>query len=194
MLVPISILCNNAGVAGAAPVQRLTFDLWDWVMGINVNGVINGLQTFVPRMIERGNGGHVVNTASGAGLAPTAVGAMYATSKYAVVGLSEAMRLELEAFSIGVSVLCPGPVRTNIIANTIAQEPSREGLTPEERQQERELMVRAGELLAYGTPPDDVGRMVLAAIQANRLYVHTDRIMFDAIRRRTEELIEAMPG
>jgi NAD(P)-dependent dehydrogenase (short-subunit alcohol dehydrogenase family) len=171
LLGPVSILCNNAGVAGAAPVQRLTYDLWDWVMGINVNGVINGMQTFVPRMIERAKGGHVVNTASGAGLAATASGTMYATSKYAVVGLSETMHLELQPFDIGVSVLCPDPVRTDIIANTRAQEPPRESVTP-----------------------DDVGQMVLAAVQANRLYLHTDRIMLDAIRRRTEELLAAMPA
>ena len=193
LLGPVSILCNNAGVAGAAPVQRLTFDLWDWVMGINVNGVINGMQTFVPRMIERGTGGHVVNTASGAGLAATASGTMYATSKYAVVGLSETMRIELQPYDIGVTVLCPGPVRTDIIANTLAQEPAREGVPTEERQRERELMAMAAEFLARGTPPDDVGQMVLAAVQANRLYIHTDRIMFDAIRRRTDELLEAMP-
>lgn len=193
LLGPVSILCNNAGVAGAAPVQRLTFDLWDWVMGINVTGVINGMQTFVPRMIKRGQGGHVVNTASGAGLAATPSGAMYTTSKFAVVGLSEAMRVELAPFDIGVSVLCPGPVRTDIMANTSAQEPPREGVTPEERQQERELREMAAAFLAQGTPPDDVGQMVLAAVQANRLYIHTDRIMAEAIRRRTDDLLEAMP-
>src|SRR5690242_20320015 len=190
---PVSILCNNAGVAGSgAPVNKLTFELWDWVMGINVDGVINGMQIFIPRMIERGDG-HIVNTASGAGLAATASGAMYTTSKFAVVGLSEAMRLELAPFGIGVSVLCPGPVRTNIIANTRAQEPPREGITPEERQREREIRARAADFLARGTPPDDVGQMVLAAVRADRLYIHTDRIMFDAIRMRTEELLAAMP-
>lgn len=104
------------------------------------------------------------------------------------------MRLELQPFDIGVSVLCPGPVRTDIIANTSAQEPPREGVTPEERQRERELMAMAADFLARGTPPDDVGEMVLAAVRANRLYVHTDRIMFEAIRQRTEELLEAMPA
>src|ERR1051325_5048597 len=78
---PVSILCNNAGVAGsAAPANKRTFELWDWVMGINVNGVINGMQIFIPRMIERGDG-HIVNTASGDGVAATANGAMYTTSK-----------------------------------------------------------------------------------------------------------------
>lgn len=193
LLGPVSILCNNAGVAGAAPVNRLTYDLWDWVMGINVNGVINGMQTFVPRMIERGQGGHVVNTASGAGLAPTRSGAMYTTSKYAVVGLSEAMQQELEPFGIGVSVLCPGPVATDIIANTSRQEPAREGLTPEERQRENEMRATAGEFLSRGTPPDEVGKMVVAGVLGNRLYIHTDRIMVELIRWRAEQLLAAMP-
>jgi len=193
LLGPVTILCNNAGVAGAAPVHKLTFDLWDWVMGINVDGVINGMQTFVPRMIGRGAGGHIVNTASGAGLAVTAAGALYTTSKFAVVGLSEAMRMELEPFRIGVSVLCPGPVRTDIIANTRAQEPPREGMTPMEREQENELAAAAAAFLARGTPPDDVGQMVLAAVKANDLYIHTDRIMVDLIESRTRALLEAMP-
>jgi NAD(P)-dependent dehydrogenase (short-subunit alcohol dehydrogenase family) len=190
-LGPVSILCNNAGVAGGAPVNKLTFDLWDWVMGINVNGVINGMQIFIPRMIE-GGGGHIVNTASGAGLAVSS-GAMYTTSKFAVVGLSEAMRRELEPFGIGVSVLCPGPVRTNILANTRAQEPAREDVTPEERQREGELLALADRILQAGTPPDDVGRMVLAAVKENRLYIHTDRIMESLIAQRTRELLDAMP-
>ena len=108
-LGPVSILCNNAGVGGGADVTHMTYEHWDWVMGINLNGVINGIQTFVPRMIEHKIKAHIVNTASGAGL--VAVGGLqYSTSKFAVVGLSEALRLELERFEIGVSVLCPGPV------------------------------------------------------------------------------------
>lgn len=93
-LGPVSILCNNAGVGGGTHVTRLTYEYWDWVMGINLNGVINGIQTFLPRMLERGGGAHIVNTASGAGLAATTSGLLYTTSKFAVVGLSEALRRE----------------------------------------------------------------------------------------------------
>jgi short-subunit dehydrogenase len=83
--------------------------------------------------------------------------------------------LELAPFGIGVSVLCPGPVRTKIIANTRAQEPPRESITPDERQRERELAAVADRILQGGTPPDDVGRMVVAGVKENRLYIHTDR-------------------
>ena len=88
-LGPVSILCNNAGVAASADVAHMTYELWDWVMGINLNGVINGIQTLVPRMIEHKIPAHIVNTASGAGLIAEGSGLQYATSKFAVVGLSE---------------------------------------------------------------------------------------------------------
>jgi NAD(P)-dependent dehydrogenase (short-subunit alcohol dehydrogenase family) len=87
-LGPVTLLFNNAGVVGATSPARMSYESWDWVIGVNLQGVYNGLQTFVPRMIERG-GGYVVNTASGAGLVAQGTGFLYATSKFAVVGLSE---------------------------------------------------------------------------------------------------------
>ncbi|HEX7714068.1 MAG TPA: SDR family NAD(P)-dependent oxidoreductase, partial [Bacillota bacterium] len=87
-LGPVSLLFNNAGVAGGDSVRRLTYELWDFYLGVNLYGVINGLQAFLPKMIERGQGGHVVNTASGAGLVASGAGILYTTSKYAVVGMS----------------------------------------------------------------------------------------------------------
>jgi NAD(P)-dependent dehydrogenase (short-subunit alcohol dehydrogenase family) len=191
-LGPVSILCNNAGVAGAAHVTRLTYEYWDWVLGINLNGVINGIQTFLPRLLERGGGAHIVNTASGAGLASGASGILYTTSKFAVVGLSESLRLELEPFKIGVSVLCPGPVATDIIANSRITQPA-ETRTEEERKSWEAIVARANTFLAQGTPPDEVGEMVLAAVKANRLYIHTDRIMARAIEARAKALLDAMP-
>jgi hypothetical protein len=92
-----------------------------------------------------------------------------------------------------MSVLCPGPVRTHIIANSRAQAPAREGVTPDERQREGELAAMADRILQAGTPPDDVGRMVLAGVKENRLYIHTDRLMEDLIAQRTRELLDAMP-
>jgi len=191
-LGPVSILCNNAGVAGAAHVTRLTYEYWDWVLGINLNGVINGIQTLLPRLLERGGGAHIVNTASGAGLASGASGVLYTTSKFAVVGLSESLRLELEPFQIGVSVLCPGPVATNIIANSRITQPA-EARTEEERKSWEAIIARANTFLAQGTPPDEVGEMVLAGVKANRLYIHTDRIMARAIEARAKALLDAMP-
>jgi NAD(P)-dependent dehydrogenase (short-subunit alcohol dehydrogenase family) len=185
---PVSILCNNAGVAGSADVAHMTYELWDWVMGINLNGVINGIQTLVPRMIERKITAHIVNTASAAGLWAEGTGLQYVTSKFAVVGLSEGLRWELQRFGIGVSVLCPGPVATSIIQNTLAfPGRPRIAMTPEEIEMSSKGMAQAAAWLATGVAPDEVGRMVLAAVKANRLYILTDRIVGDAITARTKD-------
>jgi NAD(P)-dependent dehydrogenase (short-subunit alcohol dehydrogenase family) len=191
-LGPVSILCNNAGVGGGTHVTRLTYEYWDWVMGINLNGVINGIQTFLPRMLERGGGAHIVNTASGAGLAATTSGLLYTTSKFAVVGLSEALRRELEPFKIGVSVLCPGPVNTKILSNSRATQPA-ESRTAEEDRVRETITAQANAFLARGADPNDVGEMVLAVVKADRLYIHTDRVMAGLIEARAKALLDAMP-
>jgi NAD(P)-dependent dehydrogenase (short-subunit alcohol dehydrogenase family) len=191
-LGPVSILCNNAGVAGDPPVTRVTYEYWDWIVGINLNGVINGIQTFLPRTLKRGGGGHIVNTASGAGLAVTASGVLYTTSKFAVVGLSESLRPALEPFQIGVSVLCPGPVNTQIVSNSRAMRPVG-SWTAEEHRLWPALLAQANAYLAAGADPNEVGEMVLAAIIADRLYIHTDRIMERLVEARAKALVDAMP-
>jgi NAD(P)-dependent dehydrogenase (short-subunit alcohol dehydrogenase family) len=188
----VSILCNNAGVAGDPHVTRLTYEYWDWVIGINLNGVINGVQTFLPRMLKQGGGGHIVNTASGAGLAATSAGLLYTTSKFAVVGLSESLRLALEPFQIGVSVLCPGPVNTNIISNSRETQPSSP-VSVEETKKWEAAISQASAFLAAGASPDEVGEMVLGAVKSDRLYIHTDRIMAPLIEARAKALLDAMP-
>ena len=187
-LGPVSILCNNAGVGGEPQVSRLTYEHWDWIMGINLNGVINGIQTFLPRMIRRGGDAHIVNTASGGGLAATASGLLYTTSKFAVVGLSEFLRLVLEPSEIGVSVLCPGPVNTKIISNSRATRPGESWTAEESMAWETITAIQAA-----GAHPNDVGEMVLSAVKANRFYIHTDRIMVEMIDARTKEILDAMP-
>jgi NAD(P)-dependent dehydrogenase (short-subunit alcohol dehydrogenase family) len=190
-LGPVSILCNNAGVAGGQDVTRLTYEYWDWVLGINLNGVINGIQSFLPRMLERSAGGHIVNTASGAGLAAGPGNMLYTTSKFAVVGLSESLRLALEPFGIGVSVLCPGPVNTKILSNSRDTQPHSP--TAGESAISETVLAQVNAFLAAGADPNQVGEMVLAAVTANRLYIHTDRIMVEAIESRTKALLDAMP-
>ena len=197
-LGPVSILCNNAGVAGGTDVTHMTYELWDWVIGINLNGVINGIQTFVPRMIKRKSPAHVVNTASGAGLVAAGSGFLYTTSKFAVVGLSESLRSELETFGIGVSVLCPGPVATNIIKNTAVIQAAlpnqpQTALTPEQIEIRDKRLAVATNFLANGVPPDEVGRMVLSGVKANRLHIITDRIIEGALEARSKALLAALP-
>lgn len=193
-LGPVSLLCNNAGVAGGAPAHKLTYELWDWGIGVNLGGVINGIQTFLPRMARRGLGGQIVNTASGAGLVAAGSGVLYHTAKFGVVGLTEALRQELAPMNIGATVLCPGPVATDIIARTRQLQPRlQEALASEEREAAAK---RSGEMvnwLANGVPPDAVGRMVLDAVLDNRLYIHTDRVVYAGIEARTRALLDAMP-
>jgi NAD(P)-dependent dehydrogenase (short-subunit alcohol dehydrogenase family) len=112
----VHVLCNNAGVYGNLPIESATYDDWDWVLGTNLGGVINGLVSFLPKIIAHGEGGHIVNTSSMAGLIPLpSAGGLYATSKFAVRGLTDSLRLALGSHNIGVSVLCPGMTRTKIL-------------------------------------------------------------------------------
>jgi NAD(P)-dependent dehydrogenase (short-subunit alcohol dehydrogenase family) len=112
----VHVLCNNAGVYGNLPIETASYEDWDWVLGVNLGGVINGIVSFVPKMIAHGEGGHIVNTSSMAGLIPLpSGGGLYATSKFAVRGLTDSLRLALGAHNIGVSVLCPGMTRTRIM-------------------------------------------------------------------------------
>jgi NAD(P)-dependent dehydrogenase (short-subunit alcohol dehydrogenase family) len=192
---PVSLLFNNAGVAGGAPAHKLTYELWDWGIGINLIGVINGIRTFLPRMVERGLGGQIVNTASGAGLVASGSGVLYDTAKFGVVGMTEALRLELAPMNIGTTVLCPGPVATDIIARTRGLQPRlEEALAAPEREAGAARSGRMTNWLANGVSPDAVGEMVLDAVLNNRLYIHTDRLMYAGIEARTRALLEAMPA
>ncbi len=194
-LGPVSLLFNNAGIAGSIPAHRITYDQWDWALGINLNGPINGVQTFLPRMMERGQGGHIVNTASGAGLVAAGSGLMYTTTKFGVVGLSEALNLELQSAGIGVSVLCPGPVATDIVRRSAEALPTQ-GMTlsPEQQAAGDQRRAMATQFLAQGVPIDTVGDMVLDAIRNNRFYILTDRLVADAIKARTEAMLGALPA
>ena len=194
VLGPVSLLFNNAGLAGVVPVSKLTYELWDWGLGVNLNGVINGVQTFLPRMLSRNLSGHIVQTASGAGLAPTNAGVLYSTAKHAVVGMSEALARELTDFHIGVSVLCPGPVATNITSHTRSMQPSvMEPKNDEQISAARAESARRTDFLAQGAAPDAVGEHVLDAVRRNDLYIHTDRVMEGAIITRTRQILETMP-
>jgi NAD(P)-dependent dehydrogenase (short-subunit alcohol dehydrogenase family) len=193
-LGPVSLLFNNAGVAGGAPAGRMTYELWDWGIGINLHGVINGVQTFLPRMIERAQGGHIVNTASGAGLAASGAGVLYHTAKYAVVGMAEALAGELAANKIGVSVLCPGPVATGIIARTKEMQPRVVAtMSIEQQAAARDRTERMKNWLERGASPDDVGNWVLDAVKADRFYIHTDRYMAPFVEARAHAILDSMP-
>ncbi len=171
----VHIVCNNAGVGGAdgSPAWSLPLTEWEWVLGVNFYGVLHGMRSFLPMMVEAGVG-HMVNTASFAGLRPTPTLAPYAASKHAVVALTETAFHELRAMQspVGISVLCPAPVATNI-ADSYRNRPERfgGGAVPDADQQEFVDFLRA--VLAQGLPPDFVADCVLEAIVENRFWILT---------------------
>jgi NAD(P)-dependent dehydrogenase (short-subunit alcohol dehydrogenase family) len=191
-LGPVALLCNNAGTGLQTPVGNMSYQSWDWVMGVNLNGVYNGLQTFLPRMISRGEPGHVVNTASGGGLVANP-GFLYACSKYGVVGLSESLRGELPALGIGISVLCPGPVATNIVQNTLASAPTGVDGRRVTEGTENYFGFMQQVLATVGRPIDDVGKLVLEAVRGDQFWILTDDTAVTPLRQRTEEVTAAVP-
>lgn len=155
----LDILMNNAGVGLGASFLDTSLDDWDWILRINLRGVIHGCHYFVPPMVARGTGGHVVNVSSAAGYLPAEALSAYVTTKYAVLGLSESLRSELRRHRIGVTAICPG-----IVDTPITRSSQLRGRFAEEGQ--REEMVEAYRKRGYG--PERVAKNVLKAIRRNR--------------------------
>lgn len=186
----VTLLFNNAGVLDSASPRRLSFEMWDYVMGINLAGVYNGIQTFVPAMLDSPRRCHVVNTSSEAGLVEAGSGFLYHASKFAVVGMSESLRRELAYFDVGVSVLFPGPVATGIIQNTRELRPDS---APAHSARVSQILDTAHKVLSeQGASPDGVGELVLDAVETNAPYIATRNELGDYLRRRDDELDAAM--
>ncbi len=162
------VLFNNAGVVMFKNIIAMTSDDWSWVMGVNLDGVINGVSVFLPHMVEAGGGGHIINTASTAGLFGYAGLTSYCASKFAVVGLSEHLRRDLEPHNIGVSVLCPAQVDTNIVSAG-RNRPAIFG-GPEEPSA---VAKQVGVGIAQGVKPDFVGKLVVHAVKENNPFILT---------------------
>lgn len=193
---PVHILCNNAGVATADPLQVARGEDWDWVLAVNLTGVVNGLLAFLPAMTQHGEAGHVVNTASVAGLHAMRQIGVYNTSKYAVIGMTETLKDDLAETAIGVSAFCPGFVNTNINQSGRNRQdrfgPSRR---PQLSGQVMREIDRA--LKTRGLQPIEVGRMVVDAIERDIFYIVTDPAFWLPIRRRFERMaadIQALHG
>jgi NAD(P)-dependent dehydrogenase (short-subunit alcohol dehydrogenase family) len=188
----VHVLCNNAGVAGGMPkpIWEQPLEEWSWVMGVNLMGVVHGLRSFVPRMLQQGIEGHVVNTASMAGLIPGA--GIYGVSKHAVVALSESLSNELllQGAKLKVSVLCPGWVNTRIIESE-RNRPEAPREAPGPLAPQLELARRAvAELIAGGLDPLEVGDVVVEAIRAERFYVLTHPTWKNMIEHRMQNILQ----
>lgn len=181
----IHVLCNNAGVNAPGPLQNLGYADWDWVLGVNLDGVINGLVTFLPRMLARGEPGHIVNTASVGGLLGMPNLGIYCASKFAVVGLSESLKHDLAQTPISVSVLAPGIVRSGI-GQSERNRPQQFGGPPPK--------AADAAASAFGTDPVELGWQVLAAIKADDFYICTHAEFRHYVAERGEALLAAFKG
>ena len=191
------IVCNNAGVGGGGPTPSWESPLeeWQWVIGVNLWGVINGVRAFVPRMLKGGDEGHLVNTASVAGLIAGAGGVSYTTTKFGVVGYSEALYHELAVASagkIGVSVLCPALTNTRILESG-RNYPAGPLPLPEAGTPEAAMFDMIKGIFAGGMPPSETAAIVLDAIIANRFYVLTHPEHNAVIRQRVEAILSGAP-
>lgn len=169
-LGPVSILCNNAGIAmHGVPLHQIAAVDWDWVIGVNIYGVIHGIQRFVPRMLADGRPAHIVNTASIGGFQvnPDFMTGAYSMTKYAVVALSEGLQNELAGRNVGVSVLAPAAVQTGIHLSERSR-PDRLGGAYQRPQ--NHFM---GELIKEGAPPEEIGERVARAIEGDEFYIFT---------------------
>ena len=187
----IHLLCNNAGVAVVGPTILATYADWDWVMGVNLGGTINGVVTILPRILKHGEGGHIVNTASMSGLVPHPGATIYGTSKGASVHMIECMRAELEPQGIICSVFCPGAVQSNIAeaAKTRPAELADTGYAEaDKRRQQGKSFFHL-----YQTK-EQVGERVLRGILDDELYILTHSEFRQGIEERAQAMCAAVPN
>jgi NAD(P)-dependent dehydrogenase (short-subunit alcohol dehydrogenase family) len=189
----VHVVCNNAGVAAAGGIDNISLDNWRWVLDVNLMGVLHGIRTFLPHIRAHGEGGHIVNTASMAGMNSGLGFSPYVASKFAVVGMSEGLATQLKPFGIGVTVLCPGYVRTRI-GESGRNRPQRYGATqtPDPASPAGLLIAQIAERLQSGLDPSDVAARVLAAIREEELYVFTHPEMRAELEERFAAIMAAM--
>jgi len=188
-LGPVSILCNNAGVNLFGALDECSYEEWDWLLGVNLHGVINGCQTFVRRMKARGDGGHIVNTASMTSFLAGASGGIYTTTKFAVRGLSESLRWCLAPHDIGVSCLCPGPVKSPIYGSAMVLSDAPQS----DSEQDEEFRACLSALQEFGMEPAQVAESVLDGIRRNCLYIFPHAEFRDELAATFEEVLDAFP-
>lgn len=185
----VHLLCNNAGVSTNAPMDEASYADWDWVLGVNLGGVINGIVSFIPKIKAHGEGGHIVNTSSMAGLIPLiASGGIYSASKFAVRGLSDSLRLTLGRFNIGVSVLCPGLTRSRIMTSEKLRPAHLISKAHEESESHHGISASTA-----GMDPVELGEYVLAGIKRNDAYILPHGEFKEEVKELFDEILAAFP-
>ena len=189
----VHVVCNNAGVAGGGGIDNISLDNWRWVIDVNLMGVLHGIRTFVPHIRGHGEGGHIVNTASMAGMNSGLGFSPYTASKFAVVGMSEGLAMQLKPHGIGVSVLCPSFVRTRI-GESGRNRPARYGQAQplDPASPAGQMVAEIARRLAAGLDPSHVAARVLSAIKDDELYVFTHPNMREEVDGRFAAIQAAM--
>ena len=178
------LLCNNAGVCQGGPIWEMSPDDWRWVMSVNFGGVVNGCRAFVPRMIERGEPAHIVNTASIGGFVTGGQLGMYSTSKYAVIGYTESLAQDLAPHGIGVSALCPAWTNTDL-GSSARHRPPELGSAPTKME-----IILPG--MAAGMDPTEVGRYLVRGVREGALYIFTHADRKPVVELRFENVLSAI--
>ena len=189
----VHVVCNNAGVGGGRGIDNISLDTWRWVLDVNLMGVLHGIRTFLPHIRAHGEGGHIVNTASMAGMNSEFGFSAYSASKFAVVNMSEGLATQLAPLGIGVTVLCPGAVRTRLSEsgrNRLARYgPSQK---PDPAGAAGTLAAQIAEQLRSGLDPSDFAAQVLTAIREDELYVFTHAHRRGELEARFAAILAAM--
>ncbi len=188
----VHLLFNNAGVNAPGPITSLTYQDWDWVMGVNLGGVINGVMTFLPELLRHPGEAHLINTASVGGLVGMPGLAIYNTSKFGVIGMSEALRADLLSSGVGVSVLCPGIVATSLGSSERNRprqlaNPGAGAATAADAAAEAAAEAPA----LAGSSPEALGEQVLAAVREERFFICTHDEFRDIVAERNQALMTA---
>jgi NAD(P)-dependent dehydrogenase (short-subunit alcohol dehydrogenase family) len=189
----VHVICNNAGVSAGGGISDISLDNWRWVLDVNVMGVLHGIRTFLPHIQTHGEGGHIVNTASMAGMLSIPWFAPYVASKFAVVAMSEGLAMQLKPLGIGVSVLCPEYVRTRIMESE-RHRPERYGprQTLDPASPAAALAAQVAARIQSGIDPSDVAERVLTAIHEDELYVFTHSNVRAGVEQRFAAILTAM--
>jgi short-subunit dehydrogenase len=188
-LGPVRVLVNNAGVGMFGLVENASFSDWDWLMSVNVGGVVNCLVTFLPDMVASGEAAHIVNVASIGGVAALGTAGLYATTKFAVVGLSEALRTDMVGRNVGISVYCPGTVKSNIgDSDSRRQEKYKDsGYTPPAAPSAQE-----SNFMDLAMDADEAARHVIQGIKDNQLYILSHPEFRDVLEARHAKIEAAI--
>jgi NAD(P)-dependent dehydrogenase (short-subunit alcohol dehydrogenase family) len=181
----VHVLCNNAGVSHRRRGVDATHEDWVWMLGVNLWGVVHGVETFLGPMLESGEEAHIVNTSSMNGIVPSALSAMYSTSKYGVLGLTETFRNELVGTKVGISALCPAAVSTRITQSERNRPASLAAPTPPPPHTPSSSFA-----ISPAIEPEVVGEMVLDGIRNNQLYIFTDMKVRDLVVEHHRRMLE----